>query len=176
MHHQVRIPSNGRCESGGGDQLGTEMLNYTFPIATVLVIGLIRWFFAPLCYATGVPGGLFSPLLLMGGILGHVFAWTLNLIGFDLNPMAFCAVGMSAFFASTICAPITGVLLILEMTACWDLTLPMLIGSALAFFTAQVLKSQPIYTALRLRIPEVKQMQQQGVDVFQPPAIPEKLS
>ena len=58
--------------AGGGDQLGTEMLNYTFPIATVLVIGLIRWFFAPLCYATGVPGGLFSPLLLMGGILGHV--------------------------------------------------------------------------------------------------------
>lgn len=162
--------------AGGGDQLGTEMLNYTFPIATVLVIGLIRWFFAPLCYATGVPGGLFSPLLLMGGILGHVFAWTLNLIGFDLNPMAFCAVGMSAFFASTICAPITGVLLILEMTACWDLTLPMLIGSALAFFTAQALKSQPIYSALRLRIPEVKQMQQQGVDVLQAPAIPEKLS
>ena len=32
--------------AGGGDQLGTEMLNYTFPIATVLVIGLIRWFFA----------------------------------------------------------------------------------------------------------------------------------
>lgn len=30
--------------AGGGDQLGTEMLNYTFPIATVLVIGLIRWF------------------------------------------------------------------------------------------------------------------------------------
>ena len=52
----------------------------------------------------------------------------------------------------------------------------MLSGCALAFFTAQVLKSQPIYTALRLRIPEVKQMQQQGVDVFQPPAIPEKLS
>ena len=52
----------------------------------------------------------------------------------------------------------------------------MLIGSALAFFTAQALKSQPIYTALRLRIPEVKQMQQQGVDVLQAPAIPEKLS
>ena len=54
--------------------------------------------------------------------------------------------------------------------------LPMLIGSALAFFTAQALKSQPIYMALRLRIPEVKQMQQQGVDLLQAPAIPEKLS
>lgn len=162
--------------SGGGDNLGTEMLNYRFPITVIITIGLIRWFFAPLCYSTGVPGGLFSPLLLMGGILGHLFAWFLNLFGFDLNPMAFCAVGMSAFFASTICAPITGVLLILEMTACWDLTLPMIIGSALAFFTAQSLKSLPIYTALRLRIPQVKQLVEQGVDVLAPTKDPTKLS
>lgn len=162
--------------SGGGDPLGTEMLNYAFPITTVLLIGLVRWFFAPLCYSTGVPGGLFSPLLLMGGILGQIFAWVLNLFGFDVSPMAFCAVGMASFFASTICAPITGVLLILEMTACWDLTLPMIVASAFSFFTAQSVKSLPIYTALRLRIKEVQELQKKGVEVLGPAPLPEKLN
>ena len=112
----------------------------------------------------------------MGGILGQFFIWILNLFGLNLNPMAFCAVGMSAFFASTICAPITGVLLILEMTACWDLTLPMMIASALAFFTSQALKSMPVYTALRLRIPEVKALEEKGVKVLGPAPIPKDLS
>lgn len=152
--------------AGGGDNIANDMLNYTYPIQIVLIFGLIRWVFAPLCYSTGVPGGLFSPLLLMGGILGHVFAWLLSLVGLDVNPLAFCAVGMSAFFASTIRAPFTGVLLILEMTACWDLSLAMIGASAMAFFTAKLLKDLPIYTALRLRIPEVKAMQEKGQQVL----------
>lgn len=152
--------------AGGGDNLGQDMLNYAYPIQIVLIFGLIRWIFAPLCYSTGVPGGLFSPLLLMGGILGHVFAWALGLVGIEVSPLAFCAVGMSAFFGATIRAPFTGVLLILEMTACWDLTLAMIGASAVAFFTAKCLKDLPIYTALRLRIPEVKQLQKEGKQVL----------
>ena len=102
----------------------------------------------------------------MGGILGHVFAWALGLVGIEVSPLAFCAVGMSAFFGATIRAPFTGVLLILEMTACWDLTLAMIGASAVAFFTAKCLKDLPIYTALRLRIPEVKQLQKEGKQVL----------
>ncbi len=66
--------------AGGGDNLGQDMLNYAYPIQIVLIFGLIRWIFAnPLCYSTGVPGGLFSPLLLMrAGFLGQgVFAFGL---------------------------------------------------------------------------------------------------
>ena len=92
--------------AGGGDNLGQDMLNYAYPIQIVLLFGLIRWIFAPLCYSTGVPGGLFSPLLLMGGILGHLFAWALGLVGIEVSPLAFCAVGMSAFFGATIRAPL----------------------------------------------------------------------
>lgn len=155
--------------TGGGDALAQNMLNYSFPILTIVVIGVIRWIFAPLCYSTGVPGGLFSPLLLMGGILGHLFCWFLNLFGMDLNPLAFCAVGMSAFFASTIQAPVTGVLLILEMTACWDLTLPMILATAFSFATVKVTGCLPIYTLLRLRIPEVKALMAKGVNVLDEP-------
>lgn len=152
--------------TGGGDNLGQNMLNFVYPIQLVIVFGLIRWVFAPLCYSTRVPGGLFSPLLLMGGILGHAFAWAIGFVGIDVNPLAFCAVGMAAFFGATIRAPFTGVLLILEMTACWDLSLAMIGGSAVAYFTAARLKDLPIYTALRLRIPEVRKLQEEGKPVL----------
>jgi CIC family chloride channel protein len=152
--------------AAGGDSLGQQMLNNHYPIYIVLLIGIVRWFFAPLCYSTGVPGGLFSPLLLMGGILGHVFCWMASLIGVELNPLAFCAVGMAAFFASTIQAPLTGILLILEMTACWDLTLPMIAATIFSFTTVKGLGRPSIYTSLRLRIPEVRKLASRGVNVY----------
>ncbi len=144
--------------SGGGDEMSQQMLNYTYPILTILLFGVVRWFFAPLSYSSGVPGGLFSPLLLMGGILGHFYAWGMNLVDFGLDPLAFCAVGMSAFFASTIRAPITGILLILEMTACWDLSLMMIGSSIVSYVTARMFNGLPIYTSLRLRIPSIKEL------------------
>ncbi|MCD8339050.1 MAG: ClC family H(+)/Cl(-) exchange transporter [Burkholderiales bacterium] len=152
--------------TGGGDKLADYFLNVNVTIEMVIIIGLIRWFFAPLCYSTGVPGGLFSPLLLMGGILGHLFVWPFIWLGADLNPLAFCAVGMAAFFGSTIRAPTTGVLLILEMTACWNLTIPMVAASAVSFMTAKLMNCLPIYSALRLRIPSVHKLEEEGQNVL----------
>jgi CIC family chloride channel protein len=95
-----------------------------------------------------------------------VFCWTASLFGIELNPLAFCAVGMAAFFASTIQAPLTGILLILEMTACWDLTLPMIAATIFSFTTVKGLGRPSIYTSLRLRIPEVRKLASHGVNVY----------
>lgn len=161
--------------AGSGDPISQSLLNGTMPITALATLAVIRWFFAPLCYSTGVPGGLFSPLLLMGGILGQLYCWVVGTMGYELNPLAFCALGMSAFFASTICSPFTGVLLILEMTSCWDLTIPMLFASIISYATFRTVGSLPIYTALRLRIPAVQALQKQGVDVLDKNEEPNKI-
>ncbi|PRC57158.1 ClC family H(+)/Cl(-) exchange transporter, partial [Mycobacterium sp. ITM-2017-0098] len=79
-----------------------------------------RFFTGPLSYSATVPGGLFAPLLAVGALWGTVFLACFGAVWPDdvthlAIPMAL--VGMAAFFAATIRAPLTGIVIVLEMTA-----------------------------------------------------------
>ena len=62
-------------------------------------------------------------------------------------------VGMSAFFAATVRAPVTGIVLVVEMTATTSVLVPMLAATAAAVLAAELLRSPPIYDSLRERMP-----------------------
>jgi CIC family chloride channel protein len=134
----------------GGGQLG---------IGALLVYLAVRFLAGPLSYSTGAPGGLFAPLLAVGALWGALFygalaaiggSWITGLIG--ASPVPFAIVGMVAFFTATIRAPFTGVVLIIEMTATAALTPAMFAGAAGALFIASVMRAEPIYDSLRVRM------------------------
>ncbi len=105
------------------------------------------------CYATGVPGGLFAPLLTLGSLLGLSFGatWQAILPSTGCDPHTFALAGMTALFAATVRAPLTGLVLVLEMTGNFDLILPLVVTGVAAMITAEALGSRPVYTALLLR-------------------------
>src|SRR5262249_46474080 len=74
------------------------------------------------------PGGLFAPMLVLGAQLGLLFGalCRLGFPGLDVQPQAFAVVGMAAFFTGVVRAPVTGIVLVIEMTASFTLFLPML--------------------------------------------------
>jgi CIC family chloride channel protein len=55
---------------------------------------------------------------------------------------------MAAFFTASIRAPLTGIVICLEMTSCFDLFLPMLAACLGAYFIPTLLRNEPIYDAL----------------------------
>jgi chloride channel protein, CIC family len=143
---------------GGGDNLSQAVLDGGLPVTTVLVIVLVRWFLGPLSYSAGTPGGLFSPLLLVGAALGALFVAVANtLLPTALSPVAFAVIGMSAFFTGVVRAPLTGIVLIIEMTAISNLMVPMLVASGGAMLTASLLRGEPIYDTLRHHMLENRQ-------------------
>ena len=79
---------------------------------------VVRGVLGPLSYSVGTPGGLFSPLLALGAVWGALFHGLADaaLPGAGAGSTAFAVVGMAAFFAGVVRAPLTGVALILEMT------------------------------------------------------------
>jgi CIC family chloride channel protein len=115
-----------------------------------------------LCYASGGAGGIFAPVLFVGGMLGGVFGHLdralLDHPGTELG--AFALVGMGAFFAAVIRAPITSVLIIFEMTHSYGLILPLMIANAVAYLLARRAQQLPIYEALLdqdgLRLPQTQ--------------------
>jgi chloride channel protein, CIC family len=139
---------------GGGGSLNEEVILGGTATATLLGWVIVRWFLGPISYSLGTPGGLFAPLLLLGAGIGALFAEVLNALapGLELSPTAMAIVGMSTFFASVVRAPITGVLLIVEMTATTSQVVPMVIAASMAVLVATLLKGPPIYDSLRARL------------------------
>ena len=96
-------------------------------------------------YATGAAGGLFSPLLVLGAYMGAVCS-LLPAAG-PLLPV--CVVlGMAALFTGSVRAPVTGLLLMVEMSGRYALVLPLLATCLAAEFIAGELGGSPIYAAL----------------------------
>lgn len=139
---------------GGGDDLTQLLLgNAGLLIPAVLGYFLIRFVAGPLSYAAGTPGGLFAPLLALGALWGVLFhAAVAFLPGIGASPVPFALVGMAAFFAATVRAPFTGIVLVTEMTTVATLTVPMLAACFAATLLATLLRNPPVYDSLRERM------------------------
>ncbi|GAA4682263.1 chloride channel protein [Gordonia humi] len=142
--------------AGGGDTLSQNLLDGAhIALPTIAILLVVRFVVGPLSYATGTPGGLFAPLLAVGALWGVLFAALVNLAvpaGYDDWTVALIVVGMAAFFAAVVRAPITGIVLVMELTAVTTVTVPMLIATAAAVAVANAAGSPPIYDSLRRRM------------------------
>jgi CIC family chloride channel protein len=140
---------------GGGEPLTQRALTAPeAPLVLCLVFGL-RFALGAVSYAAGTPGGLFAPMLVLGTQSGVLFGMLCCscLPGVTAPLAAFGVVGMAAFFTAVVRAPVTGIILVVEMTACFNLLLPMLAACAAAMAVPTLLHNPPIYDSLRLPAP-----------------------
>ncbi|WGT46116.1 chloride channel protein [Tessaracoccus lacteus] len=138
---------------GGGEAAAQWVIDVPAPaLGGLLLLMAVRFVAGPLSYSTRAPGGLFAPTLAVGAVWGVVFhAVAAPLVG-GISPATFAVVGMAALFTATVGSPLTGIVLILEMTAATSLTTPMFLAAAAAMFAATLLPGRPIYESLRRRM------------------------
>jgi CIC family chloride channel protein len=139
---------------GGGDQVVQDLFSGEKRTVIVL-IGLlaVRLVAGPVSYAAGTPGGLFAPVLAVGALCGALASASLgsSIASFDGRLSTLIVAGMAAFFAAVVRSPITGIVLILEMTAETSATVPMAVAVFAAMLAASLVRSIPIYDTLRER-------------------------
>ncbi|HUI19972.1 MAG TPA: ClC family H(+)/Cl(-) exchange transporter [Methylocella sp.] len=139
--------------AGGGDSLTQRTLEGAETLAVLPFIYLLRLILGAASYAAGTPGGLFAPLLVLGAQMGFFFGGLIS--PGEINPsshaVAFAVVGMAAIFTAVVRAPLTGMILVTEMTANSGLLLPMLAACFSAMWVATVLREPAIYDALKAR-------------------------
>jgi CIC family chloride channel protein len=94
----------------------------------------------------GGVGGIFAPALFIGGINGYLIASLLNrFIGVDLPDNRFVLVGMAGMMAGVMHAPLTAIFLIAEITGGFDLLIPLIITSTVAYITVRGFERHSIY-------------------------------
>lgn len=148
---------------GGGHELIVSLLTSdNFPLTFLLLLLIVKFIFTMVSYGSGAPGGIFLPLLSIGALIGCIFGFvTVHLFNIDIVYInSFIILAMAGYFTAVVRAPITGIILITEMTGSFNHLLSLAIVSITAYLVADLLGSKPIYEVLLERI-----LQKQGDNV-----------
>ena len=135
---------------GGGSLLVDSLVYTRYTLLFLLVLLAGKFFFTMLCFGSGVPGGIFLPMLVLGAIGGAVFARVAVLTGcMGSEWVVDCIVfGMAAYFAAVVKSPVTGSILIMEMTGSFEHMLALITVSMTAYVVADLAGSEPVYDML----------------------------
>lgn len=135
---------------GGGEAL-VESLPREHPELLILIALIaVRLLTTVGSYGIGLPGGIFAPLLALGTIAGAAFSELVATLApsLSLEPGIFAVAAMGALFAATVRAPLTGIILVIELTGAQVLALPIILTCLTATFTAEAMGGRPIYSLL----------------------------
>lgn len=140
---------------GGGNGLiiSLSMLKVNF----ILVLGyfIVRFIGSMLSYGSGLPGGIFLPILTLGALAGLLFGICfrdLGLVSQEMMPL-FIVLGMAGYFGAISKAPLTGMILVTEMVGDLKPLMSIAVVTFVAYAIMDLLKGQPIYEAMLEKLP-----------------------
>lgn len=152
--------------AGSGGELVQLSLSGKIAVGLMPLFLLARFSLTMVSYGSGAAGGIFAPLLVLGALAGLWFGSGVTQLMeiTTMSPQVFCVLGMGALFTAIVRAPLTGIILMLELTATYDFMLPLLVSCLCAYGVAESLGNTPIYEALRQRSMQVITKTQEKVN------------
>ncbi|MDR2303892.1 MAG: ClC family H(+)/Cl(-) exchange transporter [Treponema sp.] len=140
--------------TGGGHALIEALAAEGRTLEMIVLLFFVKIFFTSLCYGSGTSGGIFLPLLACGALLGDGFARLLVFWGFiaETQILNFLILGMAAYFTGVVKAPVTGVILILEMSGSFNHLGSLSAVCLVTFVSSELINSRPVYTVLLERM------------------------
>ncbi len=142
---------------GSGSYLVGEISRGEFTLAALVILVIVKFIFSTGSFGSGSPGGIFLPLLVLGAVSGGLICRILGIFGFNQNYItALVVVAMAGYFSAIVRAPITGVVLITEMTGDFTSLLPLVLVSLIAYVIPEYFGIDPIYTQLLRRSQSMK--------------------
>ena len=134
--------------AGNGYEPLNQILDGRFVLtSTLLWLVVAKIIATSTSVASGVPGGIFTPVLLVGGALGELAAPALHFLGLPVspNPGSYALVGMAAMAAATIHAPLTAAVMVFELTGDYLIVLPLLLATIIATWLARLRGGESVY-------------------------------
>lgn len=139
---------DGNFSSLLGDSLFVKYQNVTWAIVVYALLTLwIKTIACAVTLSSGGNGGMFGPSVVIGGLMGFIFSYSVNQLGWGhLNVTHFIVVGMAASVSGVMHAPLTGVFLSAEITGGYALIVPLMVVSGIAYFINKGVRGYSIYT------------------------------
>lgn len=134
----------------GGESVIKELVRADVGIGFLLFLAVLRYFTMIGSYSSGVPGGIFAPILTLATCIGLAFGLGLEAIFPQQQTIAvaFAIAAMGGLFTASVRAPVVGVALTLELTGAYDMVMPLITTCLVANLVAEWLGGKPIYEQL----------------------------
>jgi H+/Cl- antiporter ClcA len=138
---------------GGGETIISSLVTTPLSLKVLLLLVVVKFLFTMVSYGSSAPGGIFLPLLVVGALIGVIYGNIMHgIFGFNLIFIPNLVIlGMAGYFAAIVKAPITGCILITEMTGSFSHLLSVGLVCLVAYAVVDVLSSKPIYEVLLQR-------------------------
>lgn len=158
---------------GNGRTMVDFILANPWPWKVLLCILICKVAATAITTGSGAVGGVFTPTLFTGAMLGCLIGKGAQALWHGANPQAFALVGMGGFLAAATRAPLMSMLMVFEMSLDYGVILPLMGVSVIAFYTARSVHSDSIYSeSLRRKQPRTTAADISALrvrDVMKPP-------
>lgn len=133
---------------GNGYSVLTDLLDSKWGWQALGIILVCKVLATAATVGSGAVGGVFTPTLFVGAVLGFLFEQTYHTLwpAFAADSRAYALVGMGCFLAATTHAPLMAIIMMFEMTLDYDIILPLMLACVTAYYTAYGLDRRSIYT------------------------------
>jgi CIC family chloride channel protein len=118
------------------------------PLGSLVLLALGKIIATSITLNTGGSGGVFTPSLFVGAACGGAFGVALRTLfpELGLSPEAYALVGMGAVVAAATDAPLTGILIVFEMTNDYGIVLPLMLSTVIAYLVARRIEPDSLYS------------------------------
>ena len=139
---------------GGGNQLVLSLTNQHYWLMPLVMFFIIRFIWSMISYGSGLPGGIFLPILTLGSLLGAIAGILCVNLGFVTQEQfpIFVILGMSGYFGAISKAPLTAIILVTEMVGDIRNLMPLGLVTLVAYVVMDLLGGAPVYEAMLERM------------------------
>ena len=134
----------------GGHRMTRLLMNDNPQFNMLIILLLAKFVFGAFSFSSGAPGGTLYPLCILGAYIGAVCGdFSIDVLGLDSElRQEFVIVGMAGLFASIVRAPLTGIVLVFELTGNMETLLPLAAVSLTSYAVANLIGTAPFYSIL----------------------------
>ena len=168
---------------GNGYSVVNSILHSPWTWSALVVVLVFKLIATAATVGSGAVGGIFTPTLFFGAVLGSLFGLGMNALWPHATsaPFAYAMVGMGAFLAGATQAPLMAILMIFEMTLSYQVVLPLMVSCVVAYFAARAIGKTSMYEVtlhrnreeqerMRLRATQMRELIRPPQTVVQPDA------
>lgn len=131
---------------GGGHHLVEHLVAAPYSLNSLLLLLVSKLLFTSISYNSGVQGGIFLPVLVLGALSGVIVYHFSGMA--SVYMINFIILGMVAVMTAVVRAPIMSIVLVMEMTGSFSHLIMLAVVALVAFLVAELLKIEPIYEKL----------------------------
>ncbi|MGX7013922.1 ClC family H(+)/Cl(-) exchange transporter [Vagococcus silagei] len=149
---------------GGGHDIIIDLKDLSFSITALVLLFIFRFVFSMISYGSGLPGGIFLPILSLGAVIGVCFgAILVQTIGLDdIYVRNFLIFAMAGYFAAISKAPLTAMVLITEMVGSFSHLMSIGVVVLTSYVVVDFFNGKPVYEALLEKLVHLKEFDIKG--------------